>query len=279
MLDALSMREDPIHGSAPACRHGRIGHEDRRVLRELAKRVAEIAALPIQAERARLWRELNRHRPERAMVLAQTGCLVPEADLQCEEPMCRQLEWGLRWKLYRHEHIHDDYPCTGFLDIRCAVDVSDYGVAEERIYGEIDGFGAYKVNPPIKSPEDFEKLRPRRIAVDHEATNRRVEAAEDILGDILQVRKQGETLCRNMLSRKLIHLRGYDQFLLDMYDNPGLLHQISSLAKIVVLRSSLIEKVLHHRFEMPPFLSHLTGGSKDGLGMFGSMLSNDIGQG
>jgi len=236
MLDPLSMREDPIHGSASACRHERIGPEDRRVLRELAKRVAEIAALPIQAERARLWRGLNRHRPERAMVLAQTGCLVPEADLQCEEPMCRQWEWALRWKLYRHEHIHDDYPCTDFLDIRYAVDVSDYGVTEERIYGEIDGFGAYKVNPPIKSPEDFAKLRPRRIAVDHEPTERRVEVAEEILGDILQVRQQGEALCRNMLSRKLIHLRGYDQFLIDMYDNPGLLHQMMAFLRDETLR-------------------------------------------
>ena len=235
MLDPLTMREDPLH-STSACHRGQIGNEDRRILRELAKGVAEVAALPIQAERARLWRALNQRKPERAMVLAQTTCLVPEADLQCKEPMCRQWEWALRWKLYRHEHIRDDYPCTDFLDIRYAVDVSDYGVTEERIYGEIDGFGAYKVNPPIKSPEDFEKLRPRHIAVDHEATDRRVETAEGILGDILQVRKQGEALCRNMLSRKLIHLRGYDQFLIDMYDNPDLLHQMMAFLRDETLR-------------------------------------------
>jgi len=170
------------------------------------------------------------------MVLAQTTCLVPEADLQCKEPLCRQWEWALRWKLYRHEQIRDDYPCTDFLDIRYTVDVGDYGVTEERIYGEVDGFGAYKVDPAIKSPEDFEKLRPRRIVVDHEATDRRVELAEDLLGDILQVRKQGEALCRNMLTRKLIHLRGFDQFLMDMYDNPELLHRMMAFLRDETLR-------------------------------------------
>ena len=53
----------------------------------------------------------------------------------------------------------------------------------------------------------------------------------------------------------------------------------SSLAKIVVLRSDSIEEALHNRLEMPPFTGHLTGGAQDGLSMFGSMLSNDIGQG
>ena len=234
MLDPLTMREDPLHDTS--ARDGGQIAEERRILRELAKRVAEVAALPIQAERARLWRALNRCRPERAMVLAQTTCLVPEADLQCKEPLCRQWEWALRWKLYRHEQIRDDYPCTDFLDIRYTVDVGDYGVTEERIYGEVDGFGAYKVDPAIKSPEDFEKLRPRRIVVDHEATDRRVELAEDLLGDILQVRKQGEALCRNMLTRKLIHLRGFDQFLMDMYDNPELLHRMMAFLRDETLR-------------------------------------------
>ena len=236
MLDPLTMKEDPLYENTSDCQHRRISPEDRRVVRELAKRVAEIAALPIQAERARLWRALNRCKPERAMVLAQAGSLVPEADLQCEEPLYRQWEWALRRKLFHHEHIHDDYPCTDFLDIRYAVEVGDYGVAEERIYGEVDGFGAYKVNPPIKSPEDFHQLRPRRISVDHEATDRRVEAAEEVLGDILRIRKQGEALCRNMLSRKLIHLRGYDQFLMDMYDNPDLLHQMMAFLRDETMR-------------------------------------------
>ena len=53
----------------------------------------------------------------------------------------------------------------------------------------------------------------------------------------------------------------------------------SSLAKNGISRSGSIEESLHNRLEMPPFAGHLTGSAQDGLGMFGSMLSNDIGQG
>ncbi|MBT7914518.1 hypothetical protein HN588_11475, partial [Candidatus Bathyarchaeota archaeon] len=41
MLDPLTMREDPLH-STSACHRGQIGNEDRRILRELAKGVAEV---------------------------------------------------------------------------------------------------------------------------------------------------------------------------------------------------------------------------------------------
>ncbi len=213
-----------------------IGAGDRQLLRDLAKRVADVAALPIQAERVRLWQALNQRRPERAMVLAQTGNTLREADLQCEDPTCRGWEAALQAKLRRHELIHDDYPCTDHLDIGYVIDVGDYGVKEGRIYGEIEDFGAYKVDPVINSPEDFAKLRPRQISVDHETTNTCLERAAEILGDILQVRKRGETLCRNMLTRKLIHLRGYEQFYLDMYDNPEFLRQMMAFLRDETLR-------------------------------------------
>ena len=42
--------------------------KDRVILRELAARVAEIAALPVQEEKKRLWKALNGLKPERPMV-------------------------------------------------------------------------------------------------------------------------------------------------------------------------------------------------------------------
>lgn len=208
-----------------------IGNQDRHILRGLAQQVAAVAALPIQAERVRLWQALNRCRPERPMVLAQTGGLMSDSMLRCADPRCRQWESALRWKLFCHEFIHDDYPCTATLDIRYVIEVSDYGLKEGRIYGDVDGYGAYKIDPPIVELADFERLHPRRVAVDHEATERRFQAAGEVLGDILQVRKQGESLCRNMLTRKLIHLRGFEQFLLDLYDHPEFVHRLMAFLR------------------------------------------------
>ena len=113
-----------------------VSDRDRGLLRDLAQRVAEVAALPVQAERARLWRALNLHRPERAMVLAQIGPRIHHPALECEDSLCRQWEAGLRWKLFRHENVRDDYPCTDYFDIGHAVEVGDYGVKEGKIYAD-----------------------------------------------------------------------------------------------------------------------------------------------
>ena len=218
----------------------RVSADDRKVLRELARRVAEIASLPVQAERARLWKALNDFRPERPMVLTtpEEGWheLMSRDDLRCVSPLCRQWEWDLRWKVYRHERIFDDYPCTDVFPVNWVVDCGNYGVEEARIYGEVKREGAYKVDPPIKVPSDFSRLRPRRIFVDHEETSRRMDLAEDTLGDILRVRRQGEALCRSKLTRQLIHLRGFSQFLMDMYENPRLLHDMMAFLRDEKLR-------------------------------------------
>jgi hypothetical protein len=205
--------------------------EDRRRLRELALQVAATAALPVQAERVRLWQALNRRRPERPMILAQTAGLMSQDALRCADPLARQWESALRWKLFCHEHVHDDYPCTATLDVRYAIEVSDFGLKEGRIYGDVDGYGAYKIDAPVKELSDFDKLHPRHIRVDHEDTERRFQAAGEVLGDILQVRKVGESLCRNMLTRKLIHLRGFEQFLLDLYDHPEFVHRMMAFLR------------------------------------------------
>ena len=213
---------------------------DRRILRDLSRRVAEISELPIQSERIELWRALNSLNPVRAMVLTtpEEGWheLMSVGDLKCVNSLCREWEWTLRWKIYRHEHIHDDCPITDFFDVGWVTEVSDYGVEEARIHASDNSAGTYKVDPPIKSSRDFEKLRPRQIVVDHDTTEMNLGVAEDILGDILRVRIQGERLCRNQLTRQLIHLRGYDQFLSDMYDNPGLLHDMMSFLQAEKLR-------------------------------------------
>lgn len=52
-----------------------------------------------------------------------------------------------------------------------------------------------------------------------------------MLGDLFQVRLVGETLCRNMLTRKLIHLRGFEQFLLDLYDHPEFVHRMMAFLR------------------------------------------------
>ena len=210
---------------------------DRCTLRELAKRVKEIASLPVQAERARLWQDFNALRPHRPMVLAfpEGGWrdLLTEADAECEDALARSWEMALRRTIYRHEHLHDDWPVTDRFNVRPAVSLGDYGLKETLIRTE--ALGAYTWDAPVKAPQDFEKLHFRRVTVDHEATARHVEAAREVLGDILRVRAHGSLFWTCGMTWTLINLRGLQQVMLDMYENPDLLHRLMAFLRDATL--------------------------------------------
>jgi hypothetical protein len=215
-----------------------ISARDRGLLRELAKRVAEIAARPEEAEKARLWRVCNDLRPERAMVFANPQNGWPELHakwltLRCEDELARGFEWPLRLKLLRTEHIPDDFPLLPTFDVDLPVHgagYEDYGLRMEVTRTAGEG-GAYHIVPDIKDERDLKRLHYRPIEIDHAAADRRLELTQDLLGDLLQVRKLGKNLWRYGLSRVLVHMRGLDQMMLDMYDNPGLLHRLMSFLR------------------------------------------------
>ena len=80
-----------------------ITDKDRTILRDLARRLAGVAALPAEAEKRELWRRLNRLERVRPMVLLQNGTWHEtggEVQLEAEDEFARGQEWGLRATLY-----------------------------------------------------------------------------------------------------------------------------------------------------------------------------------
>lgn len=74
---------------------------ERQLLRDLARRVAEIAHLPIQQERIALWADHNSLRPTRPMMLLfpEGGWreILPDSQLACTDPRTRcRLEMTLK---------------------------------------------------------------------------------------------------------------------------------------------------------------------------------------
>lgn len=155
--------------------------------------------------------------------------LLTEADAECEDPTARDWEMGLRQTIYRHEHLRDDWPITDRFSVPPAVSLGDYGLRETIIRTE--ALGSYRWDAPLKAPEDFEKLHFRSVTVDHEATARRAGLAEEVLGDILRVRVQGSLFWTCGMTWTLINLRGLQQVMLDMYEDPGLLHRLMAFLR------------------------------------------------
>ena len=95
---------------------------DVEIVRELAARVAEVAALPVQNEKRALWRKLNALKPDRPMVMIDQICwnemnLNDELTLQCQDPECRGYEEQLRRSLYQWRHFRVDMVIEPFVRV------------------------------------------------------------------------------------------------------------------------------------------------------------------
>jgi len=84
--------------------------------------------------------------------------------------------------------------------------------------------GAWGFDPVINAPEALKKLTFPEVRYDEEATQRNLEEAQEIFGDILDVKLKGVSHVSFHLMGLYCQLRGLEQVMLDMYENPGMLH-------------------------------------------------------
>lgn len=205
--------------------------EDRKILRDLARRIAEIAADPVMDERRQLWLDhasLDSHRP---MILAEIGGvldeLVPREVCQCSEDWARGVERGLRSRIFVHEEVGDDSVITASVRYNWNVNIGNYGVSPKRHTTEGDKKTSYRWDPPIKDLDaDFDKLHMRELSVDREATHRAGERLHDIFGDILEVRLRGSFWWTMGMTWRAVDLVGLDGLMLFMCDEPDGVHRL-----------------------------------------------------
>lgn len=201
------------------------------ILRDLASRVAEIASLPVMHERREMWKRHNRLERVRPMILVfPEGSwreLLPDAVLQCEGPRAREMEWVLRSRIYYREHIHDDTVIERSWVVNKAITVSGWGL-EARHVPSTETTGAWAFDPVIKTQDDLTKLTYPQVTYDAEATQCRLDEAQELFGDILDVKLRGISHISFHLMNVYTGLRGLEQTLMDMYDHPEMLHQAMS---------------------------------------------------
>jgi hypothetical protein len=204
--------------------------DEREVLRALAMQVAEIASLPIQAERRALWRATNALAPVRPVVAIYPERaweeLVPASCLQCTDPMLQRWEMFFRKTIFQHHHIPDDRPMHDQVLITWSLNESDTGIEFATRHADGDGPEAYAFDPPIKTIDDMDAARIPTFSVDRDLTFRRRDRANDLFGDILNVRIWGGQPIWSVGLSQLIMYRGLQQAMLDMYENPAILHRI-----------------------------------------------------
>jgi hypothetical protein len=206
-------------------------------VRDLARQVAEIAAGPEQELIRKRWRDVNAlKKPDRAPVW--TSGLPPVPEPECADPYLRGVESRLLRLLAAH-----DLGMDAVIDGHFGVE-AELGIDRDRFWGpEVrkvrpEGGGAFRDDPPLKTEADFDLLRFPKFEFDGAATRERADRANQLLGDVLPVRimcAPGPPLLRQ-LGSSAQELRGQEQLLYDVVDNPELVHRLMGFLRDAVLQ-------------------------------------------
>ena len=201
-------------------------------LRDLAKHVADIAALPVQAEKAKLWKAHNDLKTSEPLVFIDpengwNEC-IPADTLTCRTPLARVWEMFLKKQIYWFEVFKDDKVIEPYFDVPYSFSDTGWGVNLDRIGG---GYGkAYKVVQAIKDyEEDFSKVHYPQIIIDQEESDKVLELAHDLFDGILSVRRKTSWWWSLGMTRDFINLRGLEDFMCDLIEWPEYVHKLMNL--------------------------------------------------
>lgn len=197
------------------------------LLRDLARKVAEVASLPIMAERRAMWKRHNALRRVRPMILVfpegAWGELLPESALKCTDEKARRMEWNLRSRLYYHKHLRDDTVIEREWVVGKAIKHTGWGLEPKQI-PSTEARGAWKFDPVLKSPDDLKKLRFPEVSHDEEATHQALAEAQELFGDILDVKLKGIAHISFHPMALYVRLRGLNEAMMDMAAEPKMVH-------------------------------------------------------
>lgn len=254
-------------------------NKDRQIVRDLAKRGAEIAALPVQKEKREMWRRLNDLHPVRPMVLIFGGGISwsemrdESLNERAVDPYYRAHEQYWRRLLFRWEHIRGDMVVEPFMD--CGHFINDTGCGfpgwgDESLAGKIyytNDITSRSFKPMIHSERDLEKFHLPIISVMEKETNEYFEKTRDLYDGIIDVRLRGIMAGGFSPWNDIVAWLGVEESLTALAENPDLVHKI--MRYVVDAQLSRLEQ-----YEQLNLLSLASGNQNTGNG--GYAYTNDL---
>jgi hypothetical protein len=212
-----------------------IAKKDRDILRELAKEVAAIAALPVQQQTIKLHKALNSLKPVRPMVMIDQVAwnemdVNGELAVKCEDRFCRGLETSLRRTLYSWKHMRADMVVEPVIRVSKSIRGLWFGMKVEEQTATTDPQNVivgHLYSDQLQTEEDIEKIRKPQISLDEKATAETEQKAHEIFDGILKVEMQGHQPYFAPWDA-IVTWRGAQNVLFDLADRPEFMHKIIS---------------------------------------------------
>lgn len=241
-----------------------IEQRDRLILRDAAEQVAALAAREVEDDKRQLWFRHNALEPTRPLIFCdpENGWneIIRGDDLKCSSALARSWEWSLRREIFWGTRMGDDRVIEPWFTVGHVASDSGWGLAERRIDGGIGG--AYTWEAPLKQYDQMNQLRFPELTVDWNATNSLLDEASECFSGVLPVRLKHTWFWTVGLTWQLANLRGLEQIMLDMVDQPENLHRLMAF-----LRDGTLARLEY--LEQNGLLSLNNDGSYVGSGGFG----------
>ncbi|MFW5830113.1 MAG: hypothetical protein ACOCXA_07610 [Planctomycetota bacterium] len=206
---------------------------DIAYLRELASRHTERALSEANQARIAAWKRHNDLQGGRPLV-----CISPEGSW-CElganidqryEPghPAHGLEWWLLQQAYAWDHFQEDWPLWPSIRPEPVLQHSGWGLQAEWTHSS-SARGARRFAPVLRDEEDFDRLCPSTVSYDAEATAARLAWHQEIFDGTLLVQDSGIGHISFHIMQWYSALRGLEELMMDMMEEPELLHRACRL--------------------------------------------------
>jgi hypothetical protein len=222
--------------------------KDKSIVRELAKKYREVSEDPVNREREFLIRDMHNLKTGRPPVWIDE---IPwhemnsdgELNLLCESEECRPMELFFRrilfrWKYFQVDMVVEDayYINKSYTDTEFGLEVREKTLSTNPNNHII----SHQFEDQLDTEEKLEALSFPHIEALPETDRKNLEMAEDVLDGILPVKVRGNGIYYAPWD-KIARYRGIENCLVDMIDNPGLIHK--TIGKFTAMYISRLEQM------------------------------------
>lgn len=211
-----------------------LNRNDILILEGLAKEYADIATLPVQAEKRELWLKLNSLNMERPMLLIDQipwnemdvdGSLV----CQIQDPYWRGVEWDMRSTIYKWRHMPADMVVNPYLCLPRPVENTGWGIERRisrHIILETDATASSSAfDNQIQDMDDLEKITLPRITLDVRKEEEIIRQAHELFDGIIDFRMTGESMHLGIWDT-ISQWMGVTNCYIELMDNPDMIHAL-----------------------------------------------------
>lgn len=211
---------------------GDIKMNDILILRELAKKYAEIANDCINAEKINMWIKLNKIKKTRPLVMIdqlpwEEMNINGELDNKCTEPFYKNIETELLRKIFQNKYFPCDLVIDNFIEYTSEIKEITYGIvstddAEKTIV--YDKNKSRRFSDQLSAEEDIKKIK-MTVVKDLISQEEKINRYDEIFSGIIPIKQKGLELSFQLWDF-ISFARGVEICLYDMIDRPEFLHMI-----------------------------------------------------